>query len=93
MWHKNGSREGKKEGGHGHPCLVPLLIWKESEITPLAPTLAIGVIYAAEIQLNMFLPNPICRSVACMKAQLTRSNAFSASVQINTPGVFLVVAK
>lgn len=53
-WHINGSNErAKSRGDSGQSCLVPLVIGKESKITPLALTLVDGVAYVAEIQPNI----------------------------------------
>lgn len=71
-WHKNGSSDrAKSKGDNGHPCLVPLVIEKDSEITPFALTLADGVVYVAEIHLNTLRPRPTCRNVASINVQLT----------------------
>lgn len=93
-WHRNGSRDNaKRRGESGHPCLVPFVNGNESEVTQLALTLAVGVVYATKTQLSILLPRPTYRNVANMKAQLTQSNAFSASVPIKTLVIFVRVAE
>lgn len=87
---KNGSSERANRSGESrHPCRVPLVIEKDSEVTPLALTLAVGDSYVADIQFTIFPPRPTCLSVANIKAQLTRSNAFSASVPMKTLSVLV----
>lgn len=85
---RNGSRlRVKIKADKRQPCLVPLQMGKEAEVTLFTLTDAKGLEYSTAIQAIIPSPRPICLRVANRRGQLTLSKASSALVKSRNIGM------
>uniref|UniRef100_A0A9L0S993 Uncharacterized protein n=1 Tax=Equus caballus TaxID=9796 RepID=A0A9L0S993_HORSE len=80
-----------KSGESGHPCLVPVLRGMGFSFCPLSMMLAVGLSCMAFIMLRYFPSIPILLRVFIINGCWILSNAFSASIEMITWFLFLIL--